>query len=157
MTWCKGAGSKQEEGYELSEAAVAFGKIHYPERTVGGETVTPPEGTLVYVKAAAARFAFDGKGTPLPVHVAAYLRENTKFPHQGTMDQFFDDAQFESYRALGFHTAEGAAAELLARERAAAEADAEKVRAEQAALVVEAALAQAPLLEILGSELDAPS
>jgi hypothetical protein len=28
------------------------------------------------------------------------------FPHESTADQFFDDAQFESYRALGSHIAE---------------------------------------------------
>ena len=27
------------------------------------------------------------------------------FPHQSTADQFFDEAQFESYRALGAHVA----------------------------------------------------
>jgi hypothetical protein len=29
------------------------------------------------------------------------LRENSEFPHQTTADQFFDDGQFEAYRALG--------------------------------------------------------
>jgi hypothetical protein len=26
------------------------------------------------------------------------------FPHDPTSDQFFDEARFESYRTLGFHT-----------------------------------------------------
>ena len=30
-----------------------------------------------------------------------YLREHPEFPHEGTLDQFFSDDQFESYRELG--------------------------------------------------------
>ena len=33
---------------------------------------------------------------------------NSDFPHQTTADQFFDDAQFEAYRALGEHIADQA-------------------------------------------------
>jgi hypothetical protein len=29
------------------------------------------------------------------------------FPHQTTLDQFFDEEQFEAYRELGVHVAEG--------------------------------------------------
>jgi hypothetical protein len=34
-------------------------------------------------------------------YVLDYRRENPKFPHQTTADQFFDEAQFEAYRKLG--------------------------------------------------------
>jgi hypothetical protein len=34
-------------------------------------------------------------------YVLDYRRENPLFPHQTTLDQFFDEAQFEAYRALG--------------------------------------------------------
>jgi len=34
--------------------------------------------------------------------VLAYARQHASFPHQSTVDQFFDESQFESYRALGF-------------------------------------------------------
>jgi hypothetical protein len=30
------------------------------------------------------------------------------FPHQSTLDQFYDEEQFEAYRQLGVHVAEGA-------------------------------------------------
>ena len=30
-----------------------------------------------------------------------YARTNPGFPNQSTVDQFFDEAQFESYRQLG--------------------------------------------------------
>ncbi|EQM66523.1 hypothetical protein QYE80_13830 [Pseudomonas tohonis] len=37
----------------------------------------------------------------LPVDVFNYARANPVFPNQSTADQFFDEAQFESYRQLG--------------------------------------------------------
>jgi hypothetical protein len=44
-----------------------------------------------------------------PVDVARYAslhtKERDKFPQQSTADQFFDEAQFESYRELGRHSA----------------------------------------------------
>ena len=39
-----------------------------------------------------------------PVDVANYAPSHPPFPHQPTANQWFDDAQFESYRALGLHT-----------------------------------------------------
>jgi len=44
----------------------------------------------------------------LPQDVLAYARLAEAFPHQSTVDQFFDEAQFESYRALGFACASAA-------------------------------------------------
>ena len=43
-----------------------------------------------------------------PAPVLNYKATNPTFPHETTADQFFDDAQFESYRALGVHIAEHA-------------------------------------------------
>ena len=37
----------------------------------------------------------------LPVDVRFYAAQNKEFPQQSTVDQFFDDAQWESYRSLG--------------------------------------------------------
>ena len=34
-----------------------------------------------------------------------YASLHPEFPHESTGDQFFDESQFESYRALGYHTA----------------------------------------------------
>jgi hypothetical protein len=41
-----------------------------------------------------------------PVDVHEYKATNDAFPQQSTADQFFDEAQWESYRALGFTVAE---------------------------------------------------
>ena len=39
-----------------------------------------------------------------PVDVASYARAHETFPQQSTTNQWFDTAQFESYRSLGLHT-----------------------------------------------------
>ncbi|MCP4665942.1 MAG: hypothetical protein GY849_06215 [Deltaproteobacteria bacterium] len=49
---------------------------------------------LIYIKTAIT------KG--LPEDVYAYCRVNPSFPDETTIDQFFDERQFEAYRELGF-------------------------------------------------------
>ncbi len=39
-----------------------------------------------------------------PVDVANYARTHAAFPHESTAEQWFDEAQFESYRMLGLQT-----------------------------------------------------
>jgi hypothetical protein len=68
----------------VSESPYAIGTIRYPDDT---------EGTLIYIKP-----TLNGQ---LSRDVLAYAREHKTFPHQPTVDQFFDEAQFESYRSLG--------------------------------------------------------
>ncbi len=41
-----------------------------------------------------------------PRDVESYRRQCPDFPHQTTVDQWFDEAQFESYRQLGLHIVE---------------------------------------------------
>jgi hypothetical protein len=55
-------------------------------------------GTLVYIKP-----ALTGRGKPIPYDVFSYSQSRADFPHESTTDQWFDEAQFESYRALGLH------------------------------------------------------
>ena len=75
----------------------AVGKIHY----AGGST-----GTLVYIKPALV----DGVGT----EVRAYKMRSVAFPHEATVDQFFDEIQFEAYRELGCTLGANAVPSLLA-------------------------------------------
>jgi hypothetical protein len=42
-----------------------------------------------------------------------YRSVNPDFPHQSTLDQFYDEEQFEAYRQLGVHVAEGTFAPAL--------------------------------------------
>jgi hypothetical protein len=53
-------------------------------------------GYVLYVKAAYHRSAVRNVG------VRSYAMAHPSFPHESTMDQFFSESQFESYRALGF-------------------------------------------------------
>ena len=54
-------------------------------------------GILVYIRA-----SMTGDE---PSDVQQYANNHTEFPRQSTADQFFDEEQFESYRALGSHVA----------------------------------------------------
>jgi hypothetical protein len=68
----------------------AIGHIRYADDV--------PDGTLIYIKA-----SLTGDEPP---DVRHYASQNRDFPHQTTTDQFFDEAQFESYRRLGLHIIE---------------------------------------------------
>lgn len=62
---------------------------------------TPP-GRLFYIKP-----TLRGRGEhPVPYDVYSYGRTVGEFPHESTADQWFSESQFESYRALGFHSLE---------------------------------------------------
>ncbi|HHT9138944.1 MAG TPA: patatin-like phospholipase family protein [Candidatus Wunengus sp. YC60] len=78
---------RDEKG--LSHKHCAVGKIRYG----GGET-----GYLLYIKSS---LTGDEKED-----ILEYRSKNADFPHQSTGDQFFDEAQFEAYRALGYHIAD---------------------------------------------------
>src|SRR4029079_4995398 len=57
------------------------------------------EGRVLYIK--------PGLNGDEPIDVERYAARvseiGERFPHQSTADQFFDEPQFESYRALGQH------------------------------------------------------
>jgi hypothetical protein len=62
---------------------------------------TPP-GRLLYIKP-----TLRGRGEhPVPYDVYSYAKTVDAFPHESTADQWFSESQFESYRALGFHSLE---------------------------------------------------
>jgi hypothetical protein len=71
----------------------AIGHIRYSDHDPGA-----PDGVLLYLKP----FLSGDE----PIDVQHYASENDSFPHQSTSDQFFDEAQFESYRRLGLHIVE---------------------------------------------------
>jgi len=72
---------------EEKETHVTKGKILYQD----GAT-----GTLIYIKT-----VLTGDE---PFDIREYQKRNQLFPNQSTGDQFFDEAQFESYRKLGYHS-----------------------------------------------------
>jgi hypothetical protein len=73
-------------GELLSGAHFTQGTIHYPGPP-------PEEGTIIYIKPTLV------KGDP--EDVLAYQKTNPGFPHDTTANQWFDEAHFENYRALG--------------------------------------------------------
>lgn len=82
----------------VSRQPMVAGDIHYPN----GDT-----GTLLVLKP-----TITGAEPP---DVLQYRSRNPIFPHQSTGDQFFDEAQWESYRRLGQHIARTAFAAESAR------------------------------------------
>ncbi|MGA8490227.1 MAG: patatin-like phospholipase family protein [Terriglobales bacterium] len=53
-----------------------------------------------------------GQENQLPDDVWEYFDKHKTFPHQSTADQWFDELQFESYRALGEYIGNAAAADI---------------------------------------------
>ena len=64
------------------------------------------EGLLIFVKP-----SMTGDESP---DLKQYRNANPAFPHQSTSDQFFDPAQVESYRYLGWHIGEKLCLKILA-------------------------------------------
>ncbi|MGB1013608.1 MAG: hypothetical protein ACPG4T_05695 [Nannocystaceae bacterium] len=77
------------EGKTRRHAAV--GVIHYPETP----EFTSQTGYLLYFKT-----SLTGDEDPV---MGTYKQRHSAYPHEPTSDQFFDEAQFEVYRALGSH------------------------------------------------------
>jgi hypothetical protein len=77
-----------DEKLRESTSPFCVGTIHYAHGH---------PGKLIYIKPCLNRELL-----PQAQDVLAYARTDIKFPHQSTADQFFDEAQFESYRALGY-------------------------------------------------------
>ncbi len=71
----------------------AVGKVRYSD--VHGDGTA--DGILVYIKASLT--------ADEDSDIDNYRAAHHDFPHQTTGDQFFDESQFESYRALGEHIA----------------------------------------------------
>jgi len=75
----------------FSKGRVALGEIHYPP-LIAGEMAEI--GYLIYIK-----MTMDGTEPP---DLQSYKIRHSQFPHESTIDQFFSESQFESYRHLGY-------------------------------------------------------
>ena len=76
--------SAESDRREYSHAHAALARVTYRDGSVG---------RIVYVKA-----SLTGNE---PADVLQYHAAHPDFPHETTSDQFFDEAQWESYRRLG--------------------------------------------------------
>jgi len=87
---------KRNKEIGLSEYRVAQGTICYPQTLDQG----PTTGRIVYLKLNLV----EGDSTDL----RSYQIRNPDFPHQSTLDQFYSESQFESYRYLGYSSGRNA-------------------------------------------------
>jgi len=76
---------KFPEGLKLAECGYAKGRIYYDEET--------PSGWLFLVKTTLIK--------RMSMRVKGYKGAHPDFPDQSTVDQFFDEDQFDAYRILG--------------------------------------------------------
>lgn len=77
------------EGAKFAKSPFMIGDITYEDST---------KGVLIYIKATLIK--------ELDFTTYGYRAGSADFPHEGTEDQFFSEAQFEAYRNLGFVCAE---------------------------------------------------
>ncbi len=98
---------RPHEGRE-SEHNFVVGDIFYDPQN------PQDRGSLIYVKASLPSRQNKSAGTvdSLPDDVWRYAEKHKTFPHQSTADQWFDELQFESYRALGQSIGRAAAVEI---------------------------------------------
>jgi len=78
----------QTKGGTTTRSHFTVGSIEYSDDTTG---------VLIYLK-----LSLTGNE---PEYIFDYKSRQMEFPHQSTLDQFFDEEQFEAYRALGYHVA----------------------------------------------------
>ena len=82
----------QQKGYpaglRYAQSPFLVARLNYSDRT---------SGTLIYIKSTLIK--------DIDFTTAGYLAANPTFPHQSTVDQFFDQDQFDAYRYLGYDTA----------------------------------------------------
>ena len=86
---------RPELDLRLAKRGYAIGQIIYPQPDEDS-TEPPPTGVLVYIKTTLSE--------GLTADIYGYRKTHKDFPDQTTADQFFDEAQFEAYRQLGFET-----------------------------------------------------
>jgi hypothetical protein len=90
--------TRREDG--LSRGHFAVGRIRYSQAhasTLGWGDGADRKGILIWIKPTVRRED--------PADVRQYDLENEHFPQQTTGDQWFNEAQFESYRRLGVESA----------------------------------------------------
>jgi hypothetical protein len=80
----------------------AIAEVDYRTADGGGEN-----GVILYVK--------PGLHGNESVGVRSYAMAHPDFPHQSTLDQWFTESQFESYRALGFEIMDGVLSRTLSQ------------------------------------------
>jgi predicted acylesterase/phospholipase RssA len=103
---------RPSEGSRESRVNHIAGTIYYDPNNLNDT------GTLIFIKASLPKREVarvkpsDPAERMLPDDVWQYAKLHPTFPHQTTADQWFDELQFESYRALGEYIGVHAAGEI---------------------------------------------
>ncbi len=79
----------------LSPTHVAVGLIHYLPQSAAEKALGTEPGVLLYIKS-----SLTGDE---PAQVLGQRSAASQFPHDTTLNQFFEETRFEAYRALGEH------------------------------------------------------
>lgn len=89
----------EEEALVMPQASSKLGQNHYCVGKIKYRGDSTP-GSIILIKPVLCG--------ALPLDVLGYAdlthNHSSPFPQQSTLDQFFDEAQFESYRMLGYHS-----------------------------------------------------
>ena len=89
----------------------AIGEIDYQ---TADNSIESKNGVVLYVKV-----GYHGTES---ADVRSYAMANLDFPHQSTVNQWFSESQFESYRSLGFEIMDGLLQQTLVHEQFARDA-----------------------------------
>lgn len=89
-----------KKGISKDDFVIGRFRFRAVEEADGSDTSTDWIGQLIYCRAAVTEDA--------PWDVKAFHDRDKRFPYHSTLDQLFNDEKFESYRALGAHTAQRA-------------------------------------------------
>lgn len=84
------------EGIDIDRDRQGKGNPHYAVGRIQYSAIDGPlaaDGILIYIKATVSGDE--------PVDVLNYAKASVEFPHESTANQWFTEAQFESYRMLG--------------------------------------------------------
>jgi hypothetical protein len=114
---------------EFARQHYVVGQVIYSEThraKLGWPAGSDGTGIIIHIKPA---LLADDKG--LAADVRQYGIEHSIFPQQTTANQWFDEAQFESYRKLGYHSAAIAFANVKAYESEAYKKALEKQQGDQ--------------------------
>ena len=87
----------KKKGVYCAIGTIFYSCVDKVDKIENGKTVRvpAPDGTIIYVKP-----CFYGDE---PRDIYHYAMTHETFPHESTGDQWFSEAQFESYRKLGSH------------------------------------------------------
>jgi hypothetical protein len=108
--------NKDRRKPERGGPCYTIGRIRYSvaDQPTKKRNAKVPDGIIIYLKP-----GFRGDET---ADIVGYAASSTEFPHETTVDQWFSESQFESYRNLGYTIMKRALNEELNKHNAASPA-----------------------------------